>query len=259
MKCFPFGAILALTMLCSFVPARAAGIPVIDATNLTQSTITAFESITQTLNQIEQYAAQLQQLEDQIKNSLAPAAYVWSKAQSVMSKVTELQYKYNQYVNMAGNMDSYLMKYANVGTYRNSPYFSAPAKDEKARDGQRQALLAGEQAGSEAQKIANDSMAMMLQDQQKALTTDAATIERLQSTAQSAQGRLEAIQYTNQFLAQQNAQLLQLRAAMMAQMQAENARAQVVADREAREQAANEAFLKINYKPSSGKAWRAFP
>lgn len=259
MKCFPFGVILALIMLCSFVPVRAAGIPVIDTTNLAQTTVSAFEAVEQTLKQVEQYAAQLQQLEDQIKNSLAPAAYVWSKAQSVMGKVTELQSKYNQYVNMTGNMDQYLMKFANVNAYRSSPYFSAPAKDEKAREAQRQAILAGEQAGSEAQKLANDSMAMMLQDQQKALTSDAATIERLQSTAQSAQGRLEAIQYTNQFLAQQNAQLLQLRGAMMAQMQAENARAQAVADREARQQAASEAFLKTKYESSSEMTSRAFP
>ena len=65
--------------LVLFLPfsVRAGGIPVFDAANLQQSAISAVEAVNQTLKQLEEYALQLQQYEDQIKNSLAPAAYVW--------------------------------------------------------------------------------------------------------------------------------------------------------------------------------------
>lgn len=59
---------------------------VFDAANLQQSAISAVEAVNQTLKQLEEYALQLQQYEDQIKNSLAPAAYVWDQAQRTMNK-----------------------------------------------------------------------------------------------------------------------------------------------------------------------------
>ena len=55
--------------------AHAGGIPVIDGANLSQTVMTAIESVAQTLKQIEQYQTQLQQYENQLQNTVAPAAY----------------------------------------------------------------------------------------------------------------------------------------------------------------------------------------
>ena len=53
-----------------------AGIPVTDGGNIAQSAVSAIQNVAQTLKQIEEYRIQLKQYETQLRNSLAPAAYV---------------------------------------------------------------------------------------------------------------------------------------------------------------------------------------
>lgn len=237
-----FSVLLTVAALSCPAGVFAAGIPVFDAANATQSTITALESISQTMKQIEQYTTQLEQLEDQIKNSTAPAAYVWDQAQGTMNKILALQDQLDFYTQQAGGMESYLQKFGDVNAYRNSPNAGASASENEA-------------LGSAAQKRANDSRTRMLEQQQAALRQDASNLERLQSNAQSAQGRMEAIQHANQFASHQSNQLLQIRSLLMAQMEAENARAQTIADREARQQAADEKALVSKLKKSPEKVW----
>lgn len=236
-------------------PAWGAGIPVIDATNLSQTTISALEAVNQTVKQIEQYMLQLQQYEDQLRNAVAPAAYIWSQAQKTMNKVLALQNQMESYTKLAGNLDSYLLKFGNPNYYRSSPYFAAPSSDPATRERQLQEVMQAEEWGMEAQKETNDNVVRTLEQQHKALAEDASTLERLQTSAQSAQGRMEAIQYTNQLLAQQSSQLLQLRGALMAKMAAESAREQTIAAREARERAANEKAFESRYEESPKVGW----
>lgn len=161
------------------LPAKAGGIPVFDAANLQQTTLSAIEAVNQTLKQIEQYALQLQQYEDMIKNSVAPAAYVWDQAQRTMNKVIALQNQLEFYTNQAGDVNTYLRKFGSVSSYRTSPYFKSAATDEN-----RKALLESEELGSEAQKNANDNVVKTLENQQAALKEDAANLENLQANAQ---------------------------------------------------------------------------
>ena len=224
----PFLFLLSLSLP---LPVRAGGIPVFDATNLQQSAISAVEAVNQTLKQIEQYALQLQQYEDMIKNSIAPAAYVWDQAQRTMNKIIALQNQVEFYMSQAGNVDTYLRKFGNVAAYRGNPYFQSGGGTEE----NRKALLEAEELGSKAQKNAN--------------------LEQLQAKAQSSQGRMEAIQYANQLASHQSNQLLQLRGLLMAQIAAENARDQTVAAREARQQATREVIWESRYKKSSGTVW----
>ena len=229
----PFLFLLSLSLP---LPVRAGGIPVFDAANLQQSAISAVEAVNQTLKQIEQYALQLQQYEDMIKNSIAPAAYVWDQAQRTMNKIIALQNQVEFYMSQAGNVDTYLRKFGNVAAYRGNPYFQSGGGTEE----NRKALLEAEELGSKAQKNANDNVVKTLENQQTALKADAANLEQLQAKAQSSQGRMEAIQYANQLASHQSNQLLQLRGLLMAQIAAENARDQTVAAREARQQATRE-------------------
>lgn len=245
---------LSILILTCPTPSYSAGIPVFDASNMAQNTLTAVEAITQTMKQLEQYTLQLQQYEDQIKNSLAPPAYVWDQAQRTMNKVIQLQDQLDFYTQKAGNTDNYLQKFGNVNTYRDSPYFGASGSSAA----QRNSLLESEQLGSEAQKHANDNMTRTLEQQREALREDAANLERLQSNAQSAQGRLEAIQYANQFASHQSNQMLQIRALLMAQQAAENARAQTITAREARQKAADEKALESTYRKSPERGWKPF-
>lgn len=231
--------------------ARAGGIPVFDAANLQQTAISAVEAVNQTLKQIEQYALQLQQYEDMIKNSIAPAAYVWDQAQWTMNRIIALQNQVEFYMNQAGDIDTYLRKFGSVSAYRGSPYFKAATEEN------RKAIMEAEELGSEAQKNANDNVVRTLENQQEALKKDAANLESLQAHAQGAQGRLEAIQYANQLSSNQANQLLQLRGLLMAQIAAENARAQTVAAREARQQATEEQAKESRYKKSEDVDWSA--
>lgn len=240
--------IFSLLMTLSPLPARAGGIPVFDAANLQQTTLSAIEAVNQTLKQIEEYALQLQQYEDQIKNSIAPAAYVWDQAQRTMNKIIALQDQLDYYTNQAGDLDTYMRKFGSASSYRNSPYFKASTENKKA-------LLESEELGSEAQKHANDNVVRTLEQQQAALKEDAANLENIQSKAQTAQGRLEAIQYANQLSSHQANQLLQLRALLTSKIAAENAREQTIAAREARQQAADELFTESRHEKSSGIVW----
>ena len=231
--------IFSLLMTLSPLSARAGGIPVFDAANLQQTTLSAIEAVNQTLKQIEEYALQLQQYEDQIKNSIAPAAYVWDQAQRTMNKIIALQ----------DQLDTYMRKFGSASSYRNSPYFKASTPENK------KALLESEELGSEAQKHANDNVVRTLEQQQAALKEDAANLENIQSKAQTAQGRLEAIQYANQLSSHQANQLLQLRALLTSKIAAENAREQTIAAREARQQAADELCTESRYEGSSRRGW----
>lgn len=237
--------------LCSPSLSHSAGIPVIDATNLKQNVLSAVESVKQTLKQIEQYVLQLKQYEDMVKNSLAPVAYVWDQAQQTINQIMGLQDQLEYYMNQAGSIDTYLAKFGDVNYYSNSPYFNAGG----GTDEQREKLMESEKFGSEAQKYANDNVVKSLQAQQKAMKQDAANLERIQSNAQSVVGRMQAIQTANQLASLQANQLLQLRALFTAQLAAENARAQTITAREARQQAADKKALESRYEKSSKRNW----
>src|SRR5690606_1630754 len=94
-----------------------AGIPVIDGGNLTQNIMTAIESVTQTLKQIEQYQTQWQQYENQLQNTTAPAAYIWDQAQTTINRLIAAQNTLAYYENQLGSLDRYLAKFHDVAYY----------------------------------------------------------------------------------------------------------------------------------------------
>src|SRR5574338_616201 len=210
-------------------------IPVIDGANLAQTVVTAIESVAQTLKQIEQYQTQLQQYENQLQNTMAPAAYIWDRAQStingLMSAVDTLTY----YKAQLGSIDAYLGKFQAVAYYRGSPCFASVG----CSDPERAAMSENRRLASESQKKANDALFRGLDKHQEAIKADARTLEQLQSSAQSASGQMQALGYANQLASQQANQLLQIRALLIAQQNAVATRMQAEADLEARQQAAH--------------------
>lgn len=233
-----------------------AGIPVIDAGNLTQNVVTATEQVAQTLKQVQQYATQLRELETQyqqyatqiqqyqnmVKNTVAPAAYIWNQAQSVMTQLKGATDTLSYYKNQVGSVDGYLAKFQDVNYYRNSPCYSAVgcSAEEMARLNRDADAL-----GSEAQKKANDAMMKGLDQQQEAIITDATRLEQLQSNAQTAQGQMEAIGYASQIAGEQTNQLLQMRGLLVAQQNAIATKMQADADQAARDQAALDSLTTV--------------
>ncbi|MFL6633914.1 MAG: P-type conjugative transfer protein TrbJ [Massilia sp.] len=210
---------------------------VIDAANVVQSTITARESISQTLKQIQQYQTQLQQYENMLRNTAAPTSNIWDQAQSRMNELRASIDTLVYYKNTLGSVDSYLDKFKDMNTYQASRCFSYNG----CTQAEWEAMQASQRLGSEAQKKANDALFRGLDRQQDAMVADARQLERLQASAQGAQGQVQAIGYANQLVSHQANQLLQIRALLIAQQNAIATRDQVLADREAKQLAAHKA------------------
>ena len=222
-----------------------AGIPVIDGTNVVQTTISAVNNVQAVTKQIQQYQTQLQQYENMLKNTVAPAAYIWDQANSTINTL-------NYYKNQAGSLDSYLKRYQDVNYYRSSPCFNSNVEctaDEIS------ALRKAEQNSSEARKKANDAVFKALDEQQETLQSDADNLADLQTQATGAQGQMEAIQAANQLASAQTNQLLQIRSLLVAQQNAAATLAQAQADKESQQIAADEKALAGENTPSPKRIW----
>ena len=243
--------VVTLAATGAMIPAQA-GIPVIDSANLTQTVMSAVENVAQTLKQIEQYRTQLQQYENMIQNTVAPAAYIWDQAQSTINGLMNAVNTLDYYKNQFGSLDSYIGKFQDVSYYRSSPCFSASG----CSDAERAVMEQTRRLTSGSQKKANDAMFKGLEQQQKNLTSDARTLERLQSAAQGASGQMQAIGFANQLASNQANQLLQIRGLLIAQHNAVTTRMQAEADLEARQQATHATSTESRIgKTSSPKNW----
>lgn len=225
--------VLATVAILAAFPAYA-GIPVIDGSNLSQNLITALQSVAMTMKQIEQYRTQLQQYQNMLQNTAAPRTHIWDQAQTTMrqldSSINSLEY----YRNQLGSIDNYLARFPDTAVYMNSPCYS-PAGCTSA---QWAALAESRALGNQSQKRANDSLFRGLDLQQKNMVNDAANLQRLQGSAQSAQGQVEAIGYANQLASHAANQLLQIRGLLIAQQNVIATRNQSLANKEAQEAAA---------------------
>lgn len=212
----------------------ASGIPVFDASNMMQTTISAIQNVAAVAKQVQQYQTQLQQYQNMLQNTLTPSNYIWDQASQTISNLLSAQDTLSYYKQQIGGISQYLDQYKDLNYYLNSSYFSAQGGDASGR----QAILNANSNAYEARKKANDAVLMNVDQQQTALVNDASNLQQLQQQATGAQGQLEAIQAANQFASAQNNQLLQIRSILIAQQNAEATRQQAIADREAQQAAA---------------------
>jgi len=260
-----------ILILWSFIPVikpARAGIPVFDGSNFSQNMLSAFEEVKQSLQQIDQYttqlreyATQLEQLENEIKqyenmvtNTLAPVTNVWDQSTSTMNKLRGLTDTLSYYKNKAGSMDSYLSKFQDTATYRNSPCYTSGgcSPEEWAR------MKDSRFAGSESQINAAKALFKGLDAQQDAMEADAKQLEKLQAAAQDAEGHLQALGYANQLASHEANQLLQIRALLAAQQNVIATRNMALADKEAQAAAAHESFTRSigpDTPPTNNKKW----
>jgi P-type conjugative transfer protein TrbJ len=232
-------------------PAFATGLPVIDGANLAQTTLSAIESVNQTLKQVQQYQTQLQQYENMLKNTAQPTSQTWDQAKAKMNQLRGSIDTLSHYKAKLGSIDSYLGKFKDTDAYRSSPCYSfngcTPAQWAAMKDSER--------LGSESQKRANDALFRGLDQQQEAMVSDAQQLQRLQSSAQGATGQMQAVGFANQLASHQSNQLLQIRGLLIAQQNAMATRNQALADREAKESAASLQFRAGVYRASNVKSW----
>ncbi|WP_275099869.1 P-type conjugative transfer protein TrbJ [Sedimenticola hydrogenitrophicus] len=215
---------------------HAGGIPVIDVTNIIQTTVSASESVSQTLKLIQQYQTQLQQYQNMLQNTTEPSSYIWDNAVSTMNNLRNLIDSLAYYKTTMGNVDAYLSEFGDLNYYEASPCFNPSGFCSPA---ERIALDQARHLGYSSQKRANNALFRGLDAQQDALQSDASRLEQLQTAAGNAEGRMEAIGYANQLASQQANQLLQIRGLLIAQQNAVTTRMQAQMAEEARQAAAS--------------------
>lgn len=220
-----------------------AGIPVIDAGNLTQNILSAIEAVNQTLKQIEQYETQLQQYENQLKNTAGPAFEIWDKANETIDNLNNAMKKLEYYKNQIGSFDDFLSKYKSIDNYRTMPCISNGKCD--ASDLERINKI--NEFNFESTRKSQEAAFTTIRDQQKSLSNDAKQLSRLQNAVKGADGQMAALQYGNQLASNQSNQLMQMRALLIAQYNA-------ITTKEAAEnnKAAQEAALSKKLRDSSG-------
>lgn len=237
--------ILCFSMIFPAGMVRAGGIPVIDVAAIAQAIMQYMKQIEDLAEQVRHYKMLVKQYEDMAMNSALPAVYVWSQIESTMESITNLQAELKRYEQMGSDgWIQHLKNYGNLHGYRGHSFWTTGSKEDL------NDLLEQETVWSNTQHEANLGLAAVLGDQKASLDASADRLRRLQSEASAAKGRLQAIQYGNQLLAQQANQLLEMRAMMAAQAAAENARAMAVAAKEARERASWEKVTESRYVKS---------
>jgi P-type conjugative transfer protein TrbJ len=225
-------------ILLSALPVRgpATGLPVFDASNLIQNTTTALKQVQAYAQQVLQYQVALEQYANMLKNTLgiAPTLQLWQEAQQTMGSVMGV-------VNIfkSGNLQSTLSQFQNYNYWLTPPPGASynPA------------------AGSALQKTANAALFKSLSAQTSAIQQDAANLQRLQTTASSAQGQMQAIQAASQLAALEQQQMLQIRGLLVAEQQALGARQASVANSEAAQQAASQNYFRVQLGAQPHTGW----
>ena len=123
---------------------------------------------------------------------------------------------------------------------------------------QREKMLAGERAGLESQRAATEATMRVFEQQQNQAQQDAERLRQLSANAQTSQGRMEALQYANQFASFQNDQLLQLRETIRVMHQAAIEKQLTEQDVAARTKAADEAALGGSFESVRQPTYRGF-
>lgn len=245
-----FVVVLSTLIIQAPNPAKA-GIPTIDIAGLIQAVLSALENVSQTLQMVEQYRAQLNQYENQLQNTLNPETWLWDEAQQTMNDLRRAVDTIEGYKNTLGSLDNYLDQFRDLDYYKNNPCFTSVG----CSDTQRQSVVNARSLASESMKKANDALFKGLDMQQDALVADARQLERIQGAAQTAEGQVQAIQFANQLAGNQANQLLQIRSLLVTQQNATTSMLQADVDKQAQEEASNQKLRDPVYTPSTPREW----
>jgi len=236
---------LTLPLALSLSPPAPGVDLVLDTAVLAEAASSAASAAEQVAGQAKDYLVQLDQYRDMFKNTVAPAAWVWNET----TRTYQTFRSYSdmlQYYATGGGVESYLSSFQNAGYYSSSPCFTPRG----CRYEDIQKIRQTEWAASEAQKRANDAQIRGVSLGQEQLLKDAEDLAALQRAAQSATGRNEMLGASNQLASANANNLLAMRALMLQQQEAENARLATLENREAIQQAADRAMLEGEFVKS---------
>ena len=208
------------------------GTIVFDPSNFGKNSITAAQTIEQTLKQAQMVANQLQQINMQIRNLANIPNGIWSNVMSQLGALTSVVQQGQALAYTLSNLDTvFRLRYPGYIPPTNYPQ-QYKQWSEGTLDGIRGALRAAN-----------------LQSNQFA--TESAVLDQLKTMSNNATGRMQALQVGNMIAMQQVQQTQKLRQLFMAQMQAENGYLATKQQDEAASKAAADAFFRP-YTPRGG-------
>lgn len=192
----------AAAVVCTIIAgtASAAGIPVIDATNLTQNTLNVISTMAQEVKQISQYATQLEQYQTQLQqysnmlqNTQKPNAWILHNTTSLLNSTRNL------FANSPmSSVDSYLKQYVSTAFHSTNPCLTGGNCTPQAWT---QLVRNNRNLTTDRIDRLNRWFSQQQSLENKFRSADA-DFERLKASAQTAQGQLQAIGYVNMMVAQ---------------------------------------------------------
>lgn len=226
------GSYLVAMSLSFSAPAAYAGIPVMDIASIIQAVLTYVESLAQTVQQYTSYATQLQQYENQVRNTMGAYTSIYSDAKNAVARLENYENFFDGFHDMA--------YYKSAGT--SLTRFNT-------------IMQSAVSTNSATKKKVDDVAARAIQNVQDTVSDDADAISEIERNSSSAGGQVEAQQFGNQLAAQNAAQTLKLRQELAAYQNAQLAHYAAEADQDAITKAATEQTLKHQFVRSSGKEY----
>ncbi len=204
MKKFCLLVVLSLCLHCG----RGHAMAVFDGSNLAQNVVSAQEAIRHTQNQIQMLTNQLNQYKRMLQDAMNPGSWEWGDIQDALEQVTNSMGSLDSFGGTAGGMNQFLDAFGSHSKYHESGEYYGTGNP---------SLYSGDLAGIDMQKQAADDMFTLIMEQRESMEQYAEELERLKSTASSAEGQQEAIQAGNQLASQQIQLLSQIHALLLAQ------------------------------------------
>jgi type IV secretion system protein TrbJ len=232
------------TILAITVAALIAALPTPGSSTLPVIDYTAIgESIKQGLEQIRQYTTEVAQLEQQInmyKNmvlqatGIAEAAQIWQDVQRTYGQVTATINGIQGYANNSRDINYWISSATAAG-----------------------ATQYNQSAGywSTAQKTANNQLVQSISQQQTQLNTDAAMLQRLQTSAGSTVGMKQSLDVANEMSSLMQSQLMAIRKLMLSEQQAVAARNGTLANGEAVQQSQTQVYFGTQLGTQNHTGW----
>jgi P-type conjugative transfer protein TrbJ len=202
-RCTIFALVAVLALLVS--PVTTMGqIPVTDASNLVQTTISALKAVESVINEVQMIANQVKQIENMIQNTKNFGRGLWDT--EAVPRLLRLGQVIEQEQAIAYTM-------ANVdGLFRQRyPGYRSVTQWSKEYESWTRTTL-------DTLRGAINSVRLHAED----FATEQARIQILQGLSDSAEGRMQALQLGNMMAGEQLQQLVKLRQLMMAQINAQN-------------------------------------
>ena len=188
-----------------------AGIPVIDAANLTQNITTALQTTASYMEAVQQYTTQLRQYQTQLENMVEPELQAWQDVNGVNSQFQYTMQDLNSTFAQIGDPQQYAAYFQNAVQMQRNPCYGgggcAPAD-----------LAALAQKAITASGSTTTTLQTNLVDLKKqatGLNTDAGTLATIQTSLQQSSGNEADLKNIAQLLALQNEQTLAMRTLMV--------------------------------------------